>query len=41
VPGLRLEVREFRDLARWRWMLLDDASGALVADHEVRLNGKS
>jgi hypothetical protein len=41
VAVLRLEVREFRDLARWRWVLLDDASGALVADHEVRLNGKS
>ena len=34
---LRLEVREFRDLTRWRWVLTD-ASGAFVADHEVRLN---
>ncbi len=40
VPGreaLRLEVREFRDLTRWRWVLTD-AAGAFVADHEVRLD---
>jgi hypothetical protein len=35
---LRLEVREFRDLTRWRWVLSEAASGALVADHEVRLD---
>jgi len=34
---LRLEVREFTDLTRWRWVLTD-ASGAFVTDHEVRLN---
>ena len=34
---LRLEVREFRDLTRWRW-ILTDALGAFVADHEVRLD---
>ncbi len=37
---LRLEAREFRDLTRWRWALTDEA-GALVADHEVRLDDKS
>jgi hypothetical protein len=41
VAGLRLEVREFRDLARWRWVLLDAASGALVAEHDVRLDDRS
>jgi hypothetical protein len=41
VARLRLEVREFRDLARWRWVLLHDASRALVAEHEVRLDAKS
>jgi len=35
---LRLEVRDFRDLTRWRWVLTDAASGAFVADHEVRLD---
>ena len=34
---LRLEVREFQDDARWRWVLTG-AGGALVADHEVRLD---
>ncbi len=34
---LRLEVREFRDLTRWRRMLAD-ALDAFVADHEVRLD---
>jgi tetratricopeptide (TPR) repeat protein len=34
---LRLEAREFLDLRRWRWVLTD-ASGAFVADHEVRLD---
>ena len=34
---LQLEVREFRDLTRWRWVLADSC-GAFVADHEVRLD---
>jgi tetratricopeptide (TPR) repeat protein len=37
---LRLEVREFRDLTRWRWVLTD-SSGAFLADHEVRLDAAS
>ena len=37
---LRLEVREFRDLTRWRWVLTDTAGGFL-ADHEVRLDPRS
>jgi hypothetical protein len=37
---LRLEAREFRDLTRWRWVLTD-ASGAFIADHEVRLDGSA
>jgi CHAT domain len=37
VDALRLEVSEFRNLTRWRW-LLTDAKGAFIADHEVRLN---
>ncbi len=38
MAGLRLEVRNFADLTRWRWVLLDEATGALLADHEVRLD---
>jgi hypothetical protein len=34
---LRLEVREFLDLTRWRWVLID-SRGSSVADHEVRLD---
>jgi hypothetical protein len=34
----RLEVQDFADLTRWRWVLIDEASGALLADHEVRLD---
>jgi tetratricopeptide (TPR) repeat protein len=38
VGEFRLEVREYhQDEARWRWVLTD-AGGALVADHEVRLD---
>jgi CHAT domain/NB-ARC domain len=37
VAELRLEVREFKDLTRWRWMLTDGA-GRFVADHEVELD---
>jgi hypothetical protein len=40
VAGLRLEVREFRDLTRFRWVLRD-ASRAFLADHEVRLDPAS
>ena len=35
--GLRLEVREFADLTRWRWVLTD-ANGRFLADHAVRLD---
>jgi hypothetical protein len=34
---LRLEVREFTDLTRWRWTLTD-GNGAFLANHEVRLD---
>ena len=34
---LQLDVQEFRDLTRWRWVLAD-SGGAFVADHEVRLD---
>ncbi len=34
---LRLEVREFTDLTRWRWVLTG-ADGQFAADHEVRLD---
>ena len=37
---LRLEAREFRDLTRWRWVLLDPGSG-FIADHEVRLDASA
>jgi len=40
VGELRLEVREFQDLTRWRWVLTGPG-GTLVADHEVRLDGES
>lgn len=33
---LRLEVREYTDLTRWRWVLSE--SGKFLADHEVRLD---
>ncbi len=33
----RLEVQDFQDATRWRWALTA-AGGALVADHEVRLD---
>jgi CHAT domain len=40
-PGeLRLEVSEYADLTRWRWVLTD-ADEALLADHEVRLDAAS
>jgi hypothetical protein len=39
VRELRLEVREFSDLTRWRWVLTRPG-GALVADHEVQLDGQ-
>ncbi|HLJ99466.1 MAG TPA: CHAT domain-containing protein, partial [Streptosporangiaceae bacterium] len=38
---LRLEVRDYDDgLGRWHWVLTD-ASGAFVADHEVRVDENS
>ena len=40
MAGLWLEVTEFTDLARWRWVLMD-AAGAFIADHQVRLDAKS
>jgi tetratricopeptide (TPR) repeat protein len=39
VGELRLEVREFQDLTRWRWVLTGPGM-AFVADHEVRLDGR-
>jgi hypothetical protein len=38
MAGLRLEVQDFADLTRWRWVLVDEVTGALLADHEVRLD---
>ena len=38
VAILRLHAIEFVDLTRWRWVLTDEVSGELVADHEVRLD---
>ncbi len=35
---LRLEARDFENLTRWRWVLIDEADGAEVAAHKVRLN---
>jgi hypothetical protein len=37
VGELRLEVREFGDLTRWRWVLTN-ADGTFIVDHEVRLD---
>jgi CHAT domain len=37
VAEWRLEVREFRDLTGWRWVLTD-AAGVFVADHDVNLD---
>jgi CHAT domain len=37
VAELRLEVREFRNLTGWRWVLTD-AAGVFVADHDVNLD---
>ena len=34
---LRLEVKDYQDAARWRWVLTA-ADGAILADHEVRLD---
>ena len=30
MAGLRLEVQDFADLTRWRWVLTDEATGALL-----------
>jgi hypothetical protein len=37
VGEFQLEAREYQDEARWRWVLTG-TGGALVADHEVRLD---
>jgi tetratricopeptide (TPR) repeat protein len=37
---LRLEVRDYTGPARWRWVLTN-ASGAFIADHEVRVDEHS
>ena len=37
MSDLRLEVREFESLAKWRWVLTGPG-GKLLADHEVRLD---
>ena len=34
---LRLDVRDYEGPTRWRWVLTD-ASGAFIADHEVRID---
>src|SRR5580698_10355044 len=36
---LRLEVRQFESLERWRWQLAREDSGEALADHEVDLTG--
>jgi tetratricopeptide (TPR) repeat protein len=38
MAGLQLEVRDFANLTRWRWLLLDESTGASLADHQVRLD---
>ena len=40
IEVLRLEVREFLDLTRWRWVLTD-SSGRFLAEHEVRLDASA
>jgi tetratricopeptide (TPR) repeat protein len=37
---LRLEVRDYGGPSRWRWVLTD-LSGAIIADHEVRVDERS
>jgi hypothetical protein len=37
---LQLHLQRFESPARWRW-LLQDRGGALIADHEVRLDDRS
>src|SRR5215210_532319 len=38
--SLRLELTDYLDETRWRWVLLDER-GAFVADHPVRLDPTS
>jgi len=37
---LRLDARDYEGPTRWRWVLAD-ASGALIADHDVRTDVSS
>lgn len=37
---LRLDARDYEGPTRWRWVLAD-ASGALIADHDVRIDDSS
>ena len=39
-PTLRLEMTDYLDATRWRWVLTD-SSGTYLADHEVRLDPTS
>ncbi len=39
-PTLRLEMTDYLDATRWRW-ILTDSSGTYLADHEVRLDPTS
>jgi CHAT domain len=36
---LRLEIRDFDGLLRWRWLLTDEVTGRPLADHQVDLAG--
>ena len=38
---LRLEVRDFGESLRWRWLLSDEDTGVPLADHQVDLAGVS
>src|SRR5580698_10933143 len=37
--SLRLELRDFEDALRWRWLLSEEGTGAPLADHRVDLTG--
>ncbi len=38
---LRLEVADFEDPLRWRWLLSEEGTGRPVADHQVVLDASS